>query len=151
MFAPIEDELLTAQGIQQIFRDLFHLFPLCPRQFQVGTGQQIKDGQLFLGQVFRDAALLFLVQTLREGDELGEEGIQVFDPGVVVRDHLLELLVVVHAAAVQAHHAGQLGVDLAAQLFDFNVFVPALELLLEFLEVNLAQIYPVIGPLPPLR
>jgi hypothetical protein len=41
--------------------------------------EQVEHRQLFFAQVLGDAALLFLVQALREGDQLGKEGIDIFN------------------------------------------------------------------------
>ena len=76
---------------------------------------------------------------LGQGNQLGVEGVHVLCPAIVFIDELLELLVVIHAALIEAHHSQQLGVDAAAQLLGFDVLAAFLELLLEGFKVDLCS------------
>jgi len=49
LLAPVQDEAFGFQSIQQFFGNLLDLGALRLVEFDVGTGEQIKDGELFFG------------------------------------------------------------------------------------------------------
>ena len=86
--------------MQQLACHALELLAVLSRQRQVGLHQHVEHGQFFLGQLFLNVTLLFLLETLGEIDQLIEEDLRVACSGVPLVDQPLELLQVVDADAV---------------------------------------------------
>jgi hypothetical protein len=89
--SPVKDKFFGLQDIQQFFCHSLDRLLFLAEQLNVWTGQDVKYGKFLFCEVFRDAALIFLVQVFGKGDQLSKEGVDVFGAAVIFRDQLLLL------------------------------------------------------------
>src|ERR1035441_7169479 len=115
LLPPVQYQLFLLQLLQERFRHLFHICRFLWRQRDVGLGEQIENHQFFFGQLLRKATLLFRIQLLREGHQLGEERLHVGRPGIVLVNHFLKFFEEINPGSVQLHHLRQFQGDLRSE------------------------------------
>jgi len=137
---PVEDQLFVRQRGQQLAGDLLDLPLLLLRQVHLGTGEDVEQGEFLLRQLLADVALVFFAQALGKVDQLVKERLDVKRTLVVFVDQSLEFVLIVDAASIAAQHTAELGGDGTAQPLGLGPPAALLELLLESVKVDLAQV-----------
>lgn len=108
--SPVEAEGLF-DSLQKLARDFLDFFALFFAQVGTGTGEKIEEGQLRVGEVFADVALLFFVQAAAEGNQILEELLDGPAAGVVGLDQLFELRQVIRTRFRSAGSICRVGLE----------------------------------------
>ena len=140
LFTPIEDQLLALELLQKRSRHPLDLVLLGVVQLGSRAHEEVVDRKLLLVQVFGEPAPLLFVQSLRELDQLLEEGLHVEAASVVVVNQLLEAFDPVGAGGVQLGQGEHFGGYSCPQPLDLHVFLARGEVLRESVPVNLVEV-----------
>ena len=143
-FAPIQHQLPRLERGQQLPGGGLHLLPVRVAHFDLRLGQEVEERQFFFIQLFAHAPLLFFIQALGKGHQLLEELLGVEAARIVGVDHRLESLQIIHARAVEPHHGHELLRHRPLEFLVERALAARLELLGQLLEVDLAQVNPML-------
>ena len=111
------------QPRKQVFGDPLHLVAFGGGQLRCGPREDVEDHQLFFAEVFANVAFLFLVEAVRQLEQLLEDLLDVAAAVVVALDQRFELLGEVGSRAVETQELFQLGFNDRLQCFQVSVLV----------------------------